>query len=91
MYQKPQNQVDRKRIELINCAILHFKDDEINLFEQFVQDLEEDICQRFQSVLEDYYDFKADSLVEGYQEFIYNVCYAPDIEVETLHARVFGS
>ena len=91
MHQKPQNQVDKKRTELIDCAILQFHDEENNLLEEFVQDLEEEICQRFQSVLEDYYDFKAANLVEGYQEFINNICYAPDDEVEGIHARVFGS
>ena len=91
MSQNNQDQVELKRDDLIYCAILQCRDKEFSLFEEYLEDLDEEVCQRFQSVIEDYYDFKADNLIEGCRAFINVICYAPAIEVETLHARIFGN
>ena len=91
MIQYNQDEVELKRDDLIYCAILQCRDEEFSLYEEFLEELEDEVCQRFQSVIEDYYDFKADDLIEGYQTFINNICYAPAVEVEKIHARVFGN
>ena len=91
MFKEHQNQVDNKRDELIDCAIHQCHNEELDLYEEYLRDLEEEICQRFQGTLDDYYDLRADYIIRGYQKFIDNIYKAPDIEVERVYARVFGN
>ena len=86
-----KNEIERKREELITCAVLQYQDEELSLFDDFLNEANSKIYKVSLNALEDFYELKVDILTEQYQEFIEELVVATDIEIEGLYARVFGN
>ncbi len=86
-----KNEIERKREELITCAVLQYQDEELSLFDDFLNEANNKIYKVSLNALEDFYELKVDILTEQYQEFIEELVVATDTEIEGLYARVFGN